>query len=40
MPDYFVDGLKECIGDGDPESESVWKPMLERVLLRRPGVPR
>ena len=38
MPDYFVDVLKECIWDGDPESESVWKPMLERV--RRPGVPR
>jgi hypothetical protein len=33
-PGYFPRLLADCIADGDEESESKWKPMLERVQAR------
>lgn len=34
LPSYFPTLLRECIAEGDEESERRWKPMLEALTLR------
>jgi hypothetical protein len=34
VPDYFPRALKDCIVDGDPESEKTWQPMLDAIRER------
>ena len=33
-PSYFLPLLKECIAEGDEESEHRWKPMLDAIRTR------
>ena len=35
-PSYFQDMLRECMDEGDEESETRWKPMLAAIQARRP----
>ncbi len=34
LPSYFPTLLRDCIADGDPASESQWKPMLSALEAR------
>ena len=36
QPPALVGFLRDCIADGDDESETRWKPMLTAILARRP----
>ena len=38
QPDYFVEMLRDCIDNGDEESERQWKPMLAAIIQRRASV--
>jgi hypothetical protein len=33
-PDSFDHTLRECIAEGDEESEKQWQPMLDKILVR------
>lgn len=37
-PGYFVEALQSCISDGDDESDTKWRPMLDRIEARSPRV--
>lgn len=36
-PQYFPVLLADCIAEGDEESETRWKPMLQAIEARRPA---
>lgn len=36
-PSYFPRLLSECVFDGDPESDTRWRPMLTALQARRGG---
>lgn len=38
-PGSFENFLRDCIADGDEESERKWKPMLERLEARKAAKP-
>ena len=37
-PDGFESLLQGCIADGDPESERVWQPVLDRITESREAI--